>query len=97
MPPMIEEKKGGVRLHLFIQPKASRNEVIGPHNGEIKIKLTAPPVDGKANEELIEYLSEIFSVSKKQILITKGESNRHKTVEITDISPELAQRLLLIK
>lgn len=94
---MIESIKGGVRLHLFIQPKASRNEVVGPHNGEIKIKLSAPPVDGKANEELIEFLSKIFSVPKRQITLLKGETNRHKTVEIANVSPDEAEKLLLIK
>ncbi|KYG67103.1 hypothetical protein AZI86_08815 [Bdellovibrio bacteriovorus] len=94
---MIEAIRGGVRLHLFIQPKASRNEIVGPHNGEIKIKLSAPPVDGKANEELIDFLSEIFSVPKRQITILKGETNRHKTVEIVNVSPEQAQKLLLVE
>lgn len=94
---MIESVKGGVKLHLFIQPKASKNEVIGPHNGEIKIKLCAPPVDGKANEELIAFLSEIFAVPKRQITLLKGETHRHKTVEIDGVSPEDAQKLLLVK
>lgn len=83
---MIEAVKGGVRLHLFIQPKASRNEVVGPHNGELKIKLSAPPVDGKANEELIEFLSELLALPKRQIHLIRGETNRHKTVEIASLS-----------
>lgn len=94
---MIESIKGGVRIHFFIQPKASRNEVIGPHNNEIKIKLSAPPVDGKANEELIDYLSDIFSVPKRQIILVKGETNRHKTVDIIGVPPEQVKELLLIK
>jgi uncharacterized protein (TIGR00251 family) len=91
---MIEEIKGGVRLHLFIQPKASRNEVIGPHNGEIKIKLSAPPVDGKANEELVEFLSEIFKIPKRQITLTKGDTNRHKTVELVGVQEKDARIIL---
>lgn len=91
---MIEEISGGVRLHLFIQPKASKNEVIGPHNGEIKIKITSPPVDGEANAGLIEFLSKLFKIPKRDIKLTKGETNRHKVVELVGISLEKAQELL---
>lgn len=94
---MIESVKGGVRLHLFIQPKASRNEVIGPHNGEIKIKLSAPPVDGKANDELVEYIAELFSVSKRQVQLVRGETNRHKTIEVTGVTLDQANSVLLFK
>lgn len=91
---MIEEMKGGVRLHLFIQPKASKNEIIGPHNGELKIKLTSPPVDGKANAGLIEFLADIFSVPKRRVQLIKGESSRHKTVEIEGVNINQAQEIL---
>ena len=91
---MIEEIKGGVRLHLFVQPKASKNEVVGPHNGEIKIKITSPPVDGEANAGLIEYLSKLFKIPKRDITLIKGETNRHKAVELTGITLEKAQELL---
>jgi uncharacterized protein (TIGR00251 family) len=79
---MIEEIKGGVRLHLFIQPKSSKNEVVGEHNGMLKIKITAPPVDGEANQALIEFLSKLIKLPKRQITIIKGETGRQKTVEI---------------
>lgn len=91
---MIEVTKGGVRLHLFIQPKASKNEIVGPHNGELKIKLTAPPVDGKANSELINFLAETYGIPKRRIQITKGETGRHKTVEIEALTLEEAQSIL---
>ncbi|HEY1080466.1 MAG TPA: DUF167 family protein [Bdellovibrio sp.] len=91
---MIESIKGGVRLHLFIQPKSSKNEVVGIHNGEIKIKITAPPIDGRANEDLIEYLSDLFDVPKRDIILAKGETGRHKTVDIAGVD-ESAARLLL--
>lgn len=92
---MIEEIQGGVRLHLFIQPKASKNEVVGPHNGEIKIKITSPPVDGEANSGLIEYLSKLFKVPKRDITLTKGDTNRHKVVEL--LGPKLADARKLLK
>lgn len=93
---MIEITKGGVRLHLFIQPKSSKDEIVGPHNGEIKIKLTAPPVDGKANEALIKFLSKYFELPKKNFSLVRGETGRHKVVEVSGISEDdLRSRLNL--
>lgn len=85
---MITKTERGCRLSLFIQPKASKNEIIGPHNGALKIKITAPPVDGKANAELIDYLSDCLNIPKRQIEILKGETGRNKSVEILGLSPE---------
>lgn len=91
---MIEEIKGGVRLHLFIQPKASKNVVVGAHNGEIKIKITSPPVDGEANAGLIEFLSKLFKIPKRDITLVKGETNRHKVVELAGVSMTQAREIL---
>lgn len=91
---MIEVTKGGVRLHLFIQPKSSKNEVVGPHNGLLKIKITAPPIDGRANEGLIEFLSDYFDIPKRDIVIVRGETGRTKTVELLGVSEQLAKQKL---
>lgn len=91
---MIESITGGVRVHLFIQPKSSKNEVVGPHNGEIKIKITAPPIDGRANEGLIEFLSDYFDIPKRSVLLVKGDTGRHKTVDLFGISESQARQLL---
>ncbi|MHA2938371.1 DUF167 family protein YggU [Vibrio sp. RC27] len=69
-------------LKLYIQPKASRDQIVGPHGDEIKVAITAPPVDGKANAYLAKFLSKQFKVSKSQINIEKGELGRHKQVRI---------------
>ncbi|UOE99993.1 DUF167 domain-containing protein [Bdellovibrio reynosensis] len=90
---MIEKIEGGVRLHLFIQPKSSKNEVVGPHNEEIKIKITAPPVDGQANEALIEFLSKLAKVAKRNITLIKGETGRHKVIEIQGLEEPQARAL----
>jgi uncharacterized protein (TIGR00251 family) len=91
---VIEEIKGGVRLHLFIQPKSSKNQIVGPHNGMLKIKITAPPVDGEANAELIEYLSKFFKVPKRNITLVKGDTGRQKTVDVEGITFSDAQALV---
>lgn len=63
-----------------MQPKASRDEWVGLHGDEIKVAITAPPVDGKANAHLIKFLAKSFNVSKSAIVLEKGELTRHKTV-----------------
>ncbi|WP_157372067.1 DUF167 family protein YggU [Vibrio sp. MEBiC08052] len=69
-------------LRLYIQPKASRDNIVGLHGDELKIAITAPPVDGKANAHLIKFLSKQFKVAKSNIDIEKGELGRHKQVRI---------------
>lgn len=69
-------------LKLYLQPKASRDQFVGLHGDELKLAITAPPVDGKANKFLIAFLSKQFKVAKSQINIEKGELSRHKQVRI---------------
>ncbi|WP_368164426.1 DUF167 family protein YggU [Aeromonas sp. R6-2] len=69
-------------LQLLIQPKASRDQIVGLHGEEIKVAITAPPVDGQANAHLIKYLAKQFKVAKGQVRVIRGELGRHKTVSI---------------
>lgn len=72
-------------INIKIIPRSSKNEVVGKMtDGKLKIKLTAPPVDGKANDALIKLLSEHYKVNKSQIKITRGRTNQIKLVEISD-------------
>ena len=73
----------GLVLRLYIQPKASRDSIIGLHGDELKVAITAPPVDGQANAHLVKYLAKQFRVAKNEVLIEKGELGRHKQVKIT--------------
>lgn len=83
-------------LNLFIQPKASRDQIVGLHGEELKVAITAPPVDGQANSHLIKYLAKQFKVAKGQVSIIKGELGRHKMVMIASpaLMPEVVQTLL---
>ncbi|MCL1147899.1 DUF167 family protein YggU [Shewanella sp. 10N.261.52.F9] len=89
-------QQGNLLLQLYIQPKASRDQIVGLHGEEIKIAITAPPVDGKANAHLTKYLSKAFKVPKGDIEIVKGQMGRHKQVRIIDpkLIPEEVQNLL---
>ncbi|KGY08391.1 DUF167 family protein YggU [Vibrio sinaloensis] len=69
-------------LRLYIQPKASRDKLVGLHGDELKVAITAPPVDGKANAHLSKYLAKQFKVAKGLIKIEKGELGRHKQLRV---------------
>ncbi len=68
---------------------------MGVHNGEIKIKITAPPVDGEANKELISFLSDNLDIPKRNLTIVKGDSGRHKVVDILGVDEAVIRRRLL--
>ena len=70
----------GLTIHVHAQPGAKRTEVVGLHGECIKVKLASPPVDGKANACLIEFLAQRLDVKKGQIAIVRGTSSRRKTV-----------------
>ena len=65
-----------------IIPRASRNEVVGIENGVARIRVTSPPVDGKANKAVTELLSKQLDVPKKDILIVSGEKSRNKKIRV---------------
>ena len=69
-------------LQVYLQPRASRDEVIGWHERGLKIRLKAPPVDGKANQQLIRFLAQLFRVNQTDVQLLKGDSNRQKTLSI---------------
>lgn len=70
-------------LRLRIQPRAAHDEIVGPFGDTLKIRLTAPPVDGKANEQLRKFLSAQCGVAKSQVTVISGDTSREKRVRIT--------------
>lgn len=69
-------------LTVYIQPRASRDEISGWHDKGLKIRLTAPPVDGAANKQLLKFIAKQFKVPASRVRILKGETSRHKTLSI---------------
>lgn len=84
----------GVSLTLHIQPGAKRTEVAGSHGDALKIRLKAPPVDGKANAALIEFIAELLNVAKSQVELKSGQAARRKIVAVRGISAETARQRL---
>ena len=85
--PAVSMEQKDLLLKIYVQPKASRDQIVGIHGDELKIVITAPPIDGKANAYLQKYFSKIFKVPKGNIAILKGELGRHKLIKV--ISPRM--------
>ncbi|NPV26623.1 MAG: YggU family protein [Firmicutes bacterium] len=84
---------GGVQIKVKIQPRAAKNELAGWLDGMLKIRLTAPPVDGEANAACVQFLAELFAVPKSAVKIVNGQTSRHKTIEIKGVTAEYVHKL----
>ena len=78
----LKETGNGVIFHIHVVPKSAKNECAGIQGDAIKLKLTAPPVEGQANDACIRFLSDLLSVKKNQVTIISGHKSRKKTVAI---------------
>ncbi len=86
----------GAAITVRVVPRSSRNEIVEVQaDGTIKIRLTAPPVEGQANKALIEYLAEILDVAKSKIEIVAGLSGRDKLITILDLDSDTVQEKIL--
>lgn len=82
-----------VRFSVRLQPRASKNEIVGLLGSSLRIRVTAPPVDGLANEALIDFLSEALDISRRNVCIVSGHSSRTKVVEVSEVDLEVVRRL----
>ena len=87
----INERDGTVTLRVRVQPRASRTEIAGEHGGAIKLRVAAPPIEGRANEECRRFLAKLLKVGATSVEIISGDSSRDKVIRIHSIS---AQRVL---
>ena len=79
-------------LVVWVKPRAGRNAVLGLREGALHVALTAPPVEGQANQALIRFLAEALKVRPRQVQIVAGGHSRHKVVRITELAPEELRR-----
>jgi len=84
-------------LHVYVQTRASRDELVGWHERGLKVRLKAPPVDGEANKQLMKLLARIFKVPASHVSLLKGETSRQKTLAIQQPAclPELLSTINL--
>ena len=87
------EGDGGCAVKVLVAPKASKSEVVGVIKGVLKIRISAPPVDGAANKELVRFLSKQLGVSKSSVLIRSGLASKHKSVFIRGVGAKDVEAL----
>jgi uncharacterized protein (TIGR00251 family) len=90
----ITEKGGTVSFVVRLQPRASRDEIVGEYQDGLKIRLTAPPVDGRANEALRKLLASRLKVPLAAVRIASGQRSRNKRVEIHGVTAAMIRGLL---
>ena len=94
MPCLQTGRNGSVLLALHVQPRAAKNELAGIHDGTLKLRLTTPPVDGKANKAVVAFLARQLKVPKSSIMLRSGLKNRRKQVWISGLDEETVRRRL---
>jgi uncharacterized protein len=82
------------RLQVRVQPRARRDELAGERDGALLVRVTAPPVDGKANEAVRKLLAKRLGIAPGRVSVVRGASSRDKVVEIDEMDPETARRAL---
>ena len=88
----IREENGTIDFSVRVIPRSSRSEIVGEHDGAMKVRLSAPPVDGAANEELIKLVAKKLSVQKSAVVIVSGETSKTKRLRIDGVSAEQFRR-----
>ena len=94
MPEWLHKKGSSATLTLHVQPGAKKTEIMGIHGDALKIRLSAPPVDGKANAALIEFVAARLGLAKSAIRLISGQTSRRKILEIATAPEDSEQRLL---
>ncbi len=90
----FREEPDGVTLFVKAQPRANANEIVGVHGAELRVKITAPPVDSAANEALVRFLAEELGVAKNQVQLVRGATARHKAIKVMGLKAEEVKRRL---
>lgn len=91
---MIQQTKTGIEIDIKVVPRAGRSGLAGERDGRLLVRLAAAPVDGAANDALIELLSDLFHVPKRAVRIVAGDKSRTKRVALDGVSTTDASRLL---
>lgn len=92
--PWLTSTANGVRIQVKVQPRSSKNEIIGFTGDFLRVRLTAPPVEGEANKALVKYLGQLFGCPGGRIKILRGAAARRKLVEITGLTEETVRQQL---
>ena len=90
----IQRAGESIILHILVQPKASEDRVVGFHGETLKVKVTAPPTGGKANQRLIKVLAKRLNIAQSHIEIIQGRTSRRKVLRIWNVNPNQVRNML---
>jgi uncharacterized protein (TIGR00251 family) len=93
----ITENQDSIIFNVRVIPRSSKSEIVGEHDGDLKVKLSSPPVDGKANKELIKILSKELKIAKSNIEIISGETSKTKQIKIRTSDKQIIYAILQAK
>jgi uncharacterized protein (TIGR00251 family) len=92
----INTEAGGITFAVKIHPRARKNAITGELGDAFKLALTAPPVDGKANQACIEFFAEVLNVPRSSVTIASGQTSRNKVIRVAGISAEDVRKRLAV-
>lgn len=92
----IRQTSTGVTFQVRVQPRAKKNAIVGEVGEALKLALTAPPVEGRANQACIAFLAEVLNVARSSITIASGESSRNKVIRVAGLSAEQVGPILRV-
>jgi uncharacterized protein len=90
----IQESAKGTTFAVKVHPRSRKNAITGVVGEALKLSLTAPPVEGKANQAVIEFFADLFAIPRSSVTIASGETSRNKVVRIAGVSKPLAEKRL---
>lgn len=94
MLPCLKQHNEGAQLAILVQPRASKNQLVGLQGEELKVRLTSPPVEGAANKLCIQFFAKTFKIPKSSVRLLSGESSRHKRILLVAVSLAEVEKVL---
>lgn len=92
--PWLRRQRDGVTIDLHVQPRASKNEIVGVQGEELKVRLTSPPVEGEANRLCVEFFAKRLGIARSAVELIAGEKSRHKRLLIRGVEAEEVRQVL---
>ncbi len=90
------EKDGALCFAVRVVPNASRSQIVGEHDGQLRVRVAAPPVEGAANKELTRCLARAFKVPPRDVEIISGHASKSKSVRVRGVAREMLEKLLRV-
>ncbi len=91
---MVVEREAAVRFGVRVQPRASRTEIAGLHGDALKVRVHAPPVDGAANDAVVDLLADRLRVARSRVRVVAGQTSRTKVVEVDGVGAQAIHALI---